>query len=125
MIKLSLLDVVFLSSTNESLHYSNSSFCVILLLLLQQEHRGYECCYQEIHTKSKPVPNILFSHGGPTFMYENDDFGNKGAWNTVKKIGTNIKKNWKPDYIIVVSAHWQSSGTNLIEINYPKPAKTH
>ena len=41
-------------------------------------------------------------------MYELDDFGNKGAWNTVKKIGNNIKKNWKPDYIIVISAHWQS-----------------
>lgn len=67
-----------------------------------------------------PFPTYFFSHGGPTFMYENDDFGNKGAWNTVKKIGTNIKKNWKPDYIIVVSAHWQSTGTNLIEINYPK-----
>lgn len=70
-----------------------------------------------------PFPTYFFSHGGPTFMYENDDFGNKGAWNTVKKIGTNIKKNWKPDYIIVVSAHWQSSGTNLIEINYPKTSE--
>ena len=49
----------------------------------------------------------ISSHGGPTFMYELDDFGNKGAWNTVKKIGNNIKKNWKPDYIIVISAHWQ------------------
>ena len=25
-------------------------------------------------------------------MYELDDFGNKGAWNTVKKIGNNIKR---------------------------------
>ena len=53
-------------------------------------------------------------------MYELDDFGNKGAWNTVKKIGNNIKKNWKPDYIIVISAHWQSKGDNLIEIDCPR-----
>ncbi|EMG47327.1 LigB subunit of aromatic ring-opening dioxygenase, putative [Candida maltosa Xu316] len=70
-----------------------------------------------------PFPTYFFSHGGPTFMYELDDFGNKGAWKTVKKIGTNIKKNWKPDYIIVVSAHWQSSGSNLIEINFPRNSK--
>lgn len=58
-----------------------------------------------------PFPTYFFSHGGPTFMYELDDFGNKGAWNAVKKIGNNIKKNWKPDYIVVVSAHWQSVET--------------
>ncbi|KAK6201584.1 Extradiol ring-cleavage dioxygenase, class III enzyme, subunit B [Scheffersomyces amazonensis] len=69
---------------------------------------------------SNPFPTYFISHGGPTFMYENDDFGNKGAWNTVKKIGKTIKKNWKPDYIIVVSAHWQSSGNNLVEISVPK-----
>lgn len=67
-----------------------------------------------------PFPTYFFSHGGPTFMYELDDFGNKGAWNTVKKIGNNIKKNWKPDYIIVISAHWQSKGDNLIEIDCPR-----
>ncbi|EGW30132.1 uncharacterized protein SPAPADRAFT_63745 [Spathaspora passalidarum NRRL Y-27907] len=66
-----------------------------------------------------PFPAYFFSHGGPTFMYEDDDFGNKGAWRTVKKIGTKIKNQWKPDYIIVVSAHWQSSGSNLIEISVP------
>ncbi|KAK6458431.1 Extradiol ring-cleavage dioxygenase, class III enzyme, subunit B [Scheffersomyces xylosifermentans] len=69
---------------------------------------------------ANPFPTYFFSHGGPTFIYENDDFGNKGAWNTIKKLGTNIKKNLKPDYIIVVSAHWQSSGSNLIEIAIPK-----
>ncbi|RLV92490.1 hypothetical protein JA1_003143 [Spathaspora sp. JA1] len=66
-----------------------------------------------------PFPSYFFSHGGPTFMYENDDYGNKGAWRTIKKIGTTIKTQWKPDYIIVISAHWQSTGTNLIEISIP------
>ncbi|CAN3357885.1 hypothetical protein DICA3_C15522 [Diutina catenulata] len=67
---------------------------------------------------AKPFPTYFFSHGGPTFMYEDDDFGNKGAWKAVRKIGRTIKK-WQPDYIIVVSAHWQSSGNNLIEVNVP------
>ncbi|KAI3405158.1 hypothetical protein KGF56_002114 [Candida oxycetoniae] len=63
-----------------------------------------------------PLPTFFFSHGGPTFMYEDDPFGNKGAWRTIKKLGQTIK-SWKPDYILVVSAHWQSRGSNLIEIN--------
>ncbi|RCK65529.1 4,5-DOPA dioxygenase extradiol-like protein [Candida viswanathii] len=70
-----------------------------------------------------PFPTYFFSHGGPTFMYEEDQMGDKGAWNMVKRIGTNIKKNWRPDYIIVVSAHWQSSGSNMIEINYPQKTR--
>ncbi|KAI5950130.1 hypothetical protein KGF54_005278 [Candida jiufengensis] len=64
-----------------------------------------------------PLPTFFFSHGGPTFMYEDDSFGNKGAWNKIKNIGSKIKNNWKPDYIIVLSAHWQSSKNNLIEIS--------
>lgn len=69
------------------------------------------------------LPTYFFSHGGPTFMYENDSFGNKGAWNKVRTIGQQIKSlppRDKPDYIIVVSAHWQSSPggkqPNTIEI---------
>lgn len=65
------------------------------------------------------LPSYFFSHGGPTFMYENDSFGNKGAWNKVKTIGHQIKAlpaTEKPDYIIVVSAHWQSDAPNTIEI---------
>ncbi|ABN66970.1 predicted protein [Scheffersomyces stipitis CBS 6054] len=53
-------------------------------------------------------------------MYENDDFGNKGAWNTIRKLGKTIKNTWKPDYIIVVSAHWQSGASNLVEVAIPK-----
>lgn len=51
-------------------------------------------------------------------MYESD----AGAFKTVKKLGSQIKNVWKPDYIIVVSAHWQLSGSNSIEIAVP-PAR--
>lgn len=69
---------------------------------------------------ANPFPSYFFSHGGPTFMYETDTFGDKGAWKTIKKLGSEIKNEWKPDYIIVVSAHWQSSLPNLVEISIPK-----
>ncbi|CUM64189.1 uncharacterized protein PRCAT00001783001 [Priceomyces carsonii] len=66
-----------------------------------------------------PFPTFFLSHGGPTFMYEDDEFGNKGAWNITRTLGQTIKNKWKPDYIIVVSAHWQSSGRNSVEIAVP------
>lgn len=65
-----------------------------------------------------PFPSFFFSHGGPTFMYEND----KGAFKTVKRLGKKIKNVWKPDYIVVVSAHWQLTGSKAIEIAIP-PAR--
>lgn len=71
--------------------------------------------------KSSKLPVYFVSHGGPTFMYENDPYGDKGAFNTLKKLGSEIVNKIKPDYIIVVSAHWQSAGPNLIEIDYPSP----
>ncbi|CAN3372997.1 hypothetical protein DIRU0_C14246 [Diutina rugosa] len=70
----------------------------------------------KIAANTKPFPAYFFSHGAPSFLYEDDDFGDRGAWKTVKKIGRLIKK-WQPDYIIVVSAHWQSTGSNLVEVN--------
>lgn len=57
-------------------------------------------------------------------MYEEDDFGNKGAWRTIKKLGKKIKNDWKPDYIVVVSAHWQLSGSNLVEVGVPSVGVT-
>lgn len=65
------------------------------------------------------LPSYFLSHGGPTFMYETGSFGNQGAWNKIRSIGHQIKalpSSDKPDYIIVVSAHWQSSSSNTIEI---------
>lgn len=71
-------------------------------------------------TSSKfPYPAYFFSHGGPTFMYETDPMGDAGAWKTVKKLGNHIKNELKPDYILVVSAHWQSTGKNRVDIAVP------
>lgn len=53
-------------------------------------------------------------------MYEGDDFGNAGAHKSVRKLGQTIKNKWKPDFIVVVSAHWQLNGFNLAEIAVPK-----
>ncbi|QBM85785.1 Aromatic ring-opening dioxygenase, catalytic subunit, LigB family [Metschnikowia aff. pulcherrima] len=66
-----------------------------------------------------PLPTLFVSHGGPTFIYENDETGNKGAWRAIRGLGTVIKKKWKPDYIIVVSAHWQLNGSKSIEVAVP------
>lgn len=79
-----------------------------------------DAAHKSMQKNPHPYPAFFVSHGGPTFMYEDDPFGDKGAWNTIKKLGTQIKTQWKPDYIIVVSAHWQSSGRKHIEINEPK-----
>lgn len=66
----------------------------------------------------KPFPAFFFSHGGPTFMYGNED-SDLGAFNKIKDIGAQIKNEWKPDYIIVVSAHWQLKSPKLIEVAVP------
>lgn len=67
-----------------------------------------------------PFPTYFVSHGGPTFMYESDPFGDKGAWNIIRNWGTAVKTVWKPDYLIVVSAHFQShGGTDAVEIAVP------
>lgn len=55
-------------------------------------------------------------------MYENDPFGEKNAWREIKKIGGEIKNNWVPDYIIIVSAHWQSKGRNQVEVGISSEA---
>lgn len=72
-----------------------------------------------VKANPRPLPTYFLSHGGPTFIYKDDDFGNLGAWNTIKEIGNKIKYEWKPDYVVVVSAHWQLSGSSLIEIAVP------
>jgi aromatic ring-opening dioxygenase catalytic subunit (LigB family) len=71
-------------------------------------------------TKPKS-PIYFFSHGGPTFMYEDSAFGgDKGAFRATSKIGKFIKDQIKPNFIIVVSAHWESDFPNIIEVAVPK-----
>ncbi|ODV82102.1 Extradiol aromatic ring-opening dioxygenase [Suhomyces tanzawaensis NRRL Y-17324] len=62
----------------------------------------------------QPFPNYFVSHGGPTFMYGQSN-GDVGAYKHLQQLGAQIKA-WKPDYIVVLSAHWQSSAPNLIEV---------
>lgn len=52
-------------------------------------------------------------------MYKDDDFGNPGAYDCLQKLGRKITQDLKPDYILMVSAHWQSSAPNLIEVAVP------
>lgn len=66
-----------------------------------------------------PYPSYFFSHGGPTFIYEDDPMCDAGAFKTTRGIGNHIKNDLKPDYIVVVSAHWQSSGENRVDIGVP------
>ena len=63
-------------------------------------------------------PSFFISHGGPTFMY-NDPTSDEGAWYTLNGLGKKFQNQWKPDYYIVVSAHWQSSTPGAIEIAVP------
>lgn len=55
---------------------------------------------------SRLRPVFFTSHGGPTFMYRDDDFGDAGAWDTVNTIGKEIL-NDPPKALLVISAHWQ------------------
>lgn len=69
-----------------------------------------------------PMPTYFISHGGPTFMYR--DGGNQGAYDAIKRLGAHIT-DLQPDYIIVVSAHWQSSMPSSVEIATPGATSVH
>ncbi|CDR39034.1 CYFA0S02e11122g1_1 [Cyberlindnera fabianii] len=71
-------------------------------------------------TKSK-TPVFFLSHGGPTFMYPDDARGEPGAYRAVSKVGKYIRDTIKPQFVIVVSAHWE--GSNAIEIGIPESVK--
>ncbi|KAH3679988.1 hypothetical protein WICPIJ_008464 [Wickerhamomyces pijperi] len=65
---------------------------------------------------SKPkTPLYFFSHGGPTFMYEET----AGAYKKTKSIGKKILGDIKPNFILVVSAHWEAGSQNSVEISLP------
>ncbi|KAL6951656.1 hypothetical protein ACO0OE_000170 [Hanseniaspora uvarum] len=52
---------------------------------------------------------FFWSHGGPTFMYKTDKDipGASTPYNSVEKFGEQVKSEFKPKYIAVISAHWQ------------------
>lgn len=67
------------------------------------------------------TPVYFLSHGGPTFLYKDAEFGgDRGAFEIIRQIGTHIRETIKPKYIIMVSAHWQSRANNEIEIAVPQ-----
>ncbi|CCE85307.1 Piso0_004893 [Millerozyma farinosa CBS 7064] len=76
---------------------------------------------ERVRRNPKPFPAFFVSHGGPSFMYQDNPLSDKGAWTKIRAIGGQIK-SWQPDYILVVSAHWQSSGSQLVEISIPEDA---
>lgn len=75
--------------------------------------------------ESPSLPMFFFSHGGPTFSDRNDPFGsNSGAWDMTHKVGRFIQNKVKPDFIIVVSAHWRSGDADTIEVNVTGPGES-
>lgn len=75
--------------------------------------------------KSDKLPLFFFSHGGPTFAERNDPKGsNAGAWDSTHNVGRYIAEKVKPDFIIVVSAHWNSADKDLIEVSIPGPGES-
>ncbi|ANZ76641.1 BA75_04140T0 [Komagataella pastoris] len=70
--------------------------------------------------KDYKTPVFFLSHGGPTFMYPKADFGgDAGAFNKTKSIGNYIRNTLNPDFLVVVSAHWQSNLKDTVEIAVP------
>ena len=59
--------------------------------------------------KIRKQKTFFWSHGGPTFMYKtpNDIAGANTAYNYVEKFGQQVKTEFRPKYIAVISAHWQ------------------
>lgn len=74
----------------------------------------------QLFDETRPkTPVFFFSHGGPTFMYPDEFGGDKGAYKKTQSIGKYIQNTIKPNFIIVVSAHWQSNSNDRVEIGVP------
>lgn len=73
---------------------------------------------------SRRFPAYFFSHGGPTFMYSDTNpsimGGDWGASNTLQNIGKYTRDTLKPEFVLCVSAHWQSSKPNQVEVAVPE-----
>jgi 4,5-DOPA dioxygenase extradiol len=72
------------------------------------------------------LPVYFFSHGGPTFMYSDQGNvmgGDLGAFNSTKEIGKYVKETLKPEFVLCVSAHWQTDRPGEVQIAVPKGEK--
>ena len=61
---------------------------------------------------SDPMPLFFFGHGSPMNAIESNQFTRK--WN---EIGSNLPK---PKAIICISAHWETKGSYVTAMEYPK-----
>ncbi|SCU81225.1 LAMI_0B05270g1_1 [Lachancea mirantina] len=69
---------------------------------------------------SEPLPVFFWSHGGPSFMDPDAEFGgNPGAYKKVQEIGNYVRGNGVVKFIIIVSGHWESEALNSIEVAVP------
>lgn len=69
------------------------------------------------------MPAFFLSHGGPTFMYKGQMGSDIGAYDNTKQIGKYIVETLRPEFILCVSAHWQSgNGANAVEVAIPSKA---
>ncbi|KAG7822059.1 hypothetical protein KL942_000925 [Ogataea angusta] len=59
------------------------------------------------------LPVYFISHGGPTFADRGHAGSEAGAWDTVRQLGPQIVSS-KPDYVICVSAHWETANDVLV-----------
>lgn len=67
----------------------------------------------------RPFPTYFISHGGPTMIYRDDMLTDTGAFDTLQTIGKEIKDS-KPDYLLVLSGHYQSDEPDTIQISINK-----
>ncbi|GMM33804.1 hypothetical protein DASC09_011290 [Saccharomycopsis crataegensis] len=73
-----------------------------------------------VNSTMTSVPPVYFiSHGGPTFMFNDDFGGNTGCFQAIKRIGKDIKNKIKPKYIIIITGHWESRSSDLFEVGVP------
>ncbi|EGV63835.1 Extradiol aromatic ring-opening dioxygenase [Yamadazyma tenuis ATCC 10573] len=69
-----------------------------------------------------PFPTYFISHGGPLLGDRNHFMTDKGAYDTLKAIGEEIIE-LKPDYLVVVSGHFQSDERDTIQISVNNAGK--
>lgn len=84
--------------------------------------------FSDLVVQSTKTPVFFVSHGAPTFLYRDAEWGgDSAAWDTAREIGRRIVSELKPSYIIVVSAHWQQkrSATTDVSISVPDLGAEH
>ena len=66
----------------------------------------------ETFTPKTKMPVLFLGHGNPMYAIEQNEFTE--SW---KKLGTSMPR---PQAILAISAHWETNGTYLTAMEYPK-----